>query len=347
MTREERRQFLLNRQTGIGGSDVGALLGLSRWADALDVYHSKTRPLRDTDLEPPDSVDLRRGNLLEPVALGMYRDMTGRTVHGGQPMARHPRQPEAIVHVDGLQTDPAVSSLTGVVEVKCPRAATFRAWLDDGLPMAHVLQNLWGQYVHGSDWGTNVAMSTEVEPMLIHADVAYDATLMDSVAAEVHRFWHEHVEPRVPPNVAEWRALGAKLRPPRVEPVTRDLATVEDEVLEAAARRYAEAQAMMKEAQALLDEHKEAVQQRIAELGLEAVQVPAGKFYYRWHDGRRTLDKQKLEGAMLLDWDLVAKGLNLDADELLHYVADISRYERLGEPYRSLRFYANSEGGQP
>lgn len=41
MTSAERLEWLKNRQTGIGGSDVAAILGLSKWKTPLDVYNDK------------------------------------------------------------------------------------------------------------------------------------------------------------------------------------------------------------------------------------------------------------------------------------------------------------------
>lgn len=350
MNRQQRRQFLEERQTGIGGSDIGALFGLSRWSDALDVYHSKTRPITDADVDRgDDNVDLERGTRFEPVALAMFRDRTGRaTVSMGT--LRHPTQRWAMVHVDAIQDQVDQWETLGVVEAKCPRSATYRTWLEEGFPVSHVLQLQWGMYVGGYAWGTNLAMNGECDPMLTWVDLPYNADLMNGIAAEVDRFWHEHVVPRVPPDVAEWRALGAKLQPPRAMPTTTDLVPVDDAVLVDAAARYAEAQAAVKKAEAERDEVKGSIQERIASLGLEAVQVPAGKFYYRWSDGRGSLDRKKLEGAHLVDYDKARKFLAMQGwgdgeavAELDKLAANLAMYERISEPYRSLRFYAAKE----
>lgn len=50
MTSAERLEWLKTRQTGIGGSDVAAILGLNRYRTPLDVYNDKTA----TD-DPQDS----------------------------------------------------------------------------------------------------------------------------------------------------------------------------------------------------------------------------------------------------------------------------------------------------
>lgn len=52
MTTSERLEWLKTRQTGIGGSDVAAILGLSKWKTPLDVYNDKIAepPLKNPTL---------------------------------------------------------------------------------------------------------------------------------------------------------------------------------------------------------------------------------------------------------------------------------------------------------
>ena len=44
-----RAEWLKLRQIGIGGSDVAALLGLSKWRTPLDVYNSKVEEPVEVD----------------------------------------------------------------------------------------------------------------------------------------------------------------------------------------------------------------------------------------------------------------------------------------------------------
>jgi predicted phage-related endonuclease len=53
LTREE---FLIRRKSGIGGSDVGAIMGLSKFRTAFDVWHDKITD--EINLEPNDILDL-------------------------------------------------------------------------------------------------------------------------------------------------------------------------------------------------------------------------------------------------------------------------------------------------
>ena len=72
----ERIEWLKARQTGIGGSDVAAILGLSKWKTPLDVYNDK---IADTPSEESNP-SIEWGNRLEPVIRQKYSDVTGLSV---------------------------------------------------------------------------------------------------------------------------------------------------------------------------------------------------------------------------------------------------------------------------
>ena len=72
-----REQFLLDRRQGIGGSDVAAIMGLSPWRTALDVYKDKLTPI-NLEEEPHD--DLKRGIRAEKYILEEYAENTGETL---------------------------------------------------------------------------------------------------------------------------------------------------------------------------------------------------------------------------------------------------------------------------
>ena len=57
-----REQFLRERRSGIGGSDVAAILGLSRWKTAYQVWQEKTGRAA---IDEGDNERLHFGNVLE------------------------------------------------------------------------------------------------------------------------------------------------------------------------------------------------------------------------------------------------------------------------------------------
>lgn len=77
MTSEARLEWLKNRQTGIGGSDVAAILGLSKWKSPLEIYESKTETAEPKEEQ---SQAAYFGSLLEDVVAREFATRTGMKI---------------------------------------------------------------------------------------------------------------------------------------------------------------------------------------------------------------------------------------------------------------------------
>jgi putative phage-type endonuclease len=73
----DRDAWLDRRRQGIGGSDVAAILGLSHYQTAFEVWRSKTTPSQPQ----PEQWIHTRGHAVEPFALAVYGQATGVDVH--------------------------------------------------------------------------------------------------------------------------------------------------------------------------------------------------------------------------------------------------------------------------
>jgi len=130
-----REDWLKARTTGIGGSDVAAILGLSKWQTPLQVYQEKRG-----EIEPQaDNDAMRWGRYLEPVVRQAYADETGREVRVLDELVRHPANDFMIANLDGfvLPTD----GPRRVFEAKTAR--TGDGWGEPGtdqIPQPYLLQ---------------------------------------------------------------------------------------------------------------------------------------------------------------------------------------------------------------
>ena len=73
---ENRQEWLRKRKNYLGGSDLGAICGLSTYRTALDVYLDKT----SDDIREETNAAMRWGNLLEDVVAKEYAEVTGQTI---------------------------------------------------------------------------------------------------------------------------------------------------------------------------------------------------------------------------------------------------------------------------
>lgn len=114
-----RIDWLKLGQSGIGGSDVAAILGLSKWRTPLDVYNSKVGEVSDEE----DNASMEWGRRLGPVIRQAYSDKTGRAVECLGHIFRSGEHPFMIANVDGLCAD-------RVLEIKTSRSGA--DWGEEG-----------------------------------------------------------------------------------------------------------------------------------------------------------------------------------------------------------------------
>lgn len=103
MTSSERLEWLKARQTGIGGSDVAAILGLNRYKSPLDVYNSKVEEAVDEG----ESQAAYWGTQLEDIVAKEFQKRTGMKVQKvNQQLSKHGWMH---ANIDRAVVNPAIS----------------------------------------------------------------------------------------------------------------------------------------------------------------------------------------------------------------------------------------------
>ena len=189
MVATDRAAWLAERRKGIGGSDVAAILGLSRFRTPLDVYLEKIGQAESAAETEP----MRWGTLLEPVILAEFSRRTGVAVEKPRDIIRDPGFPWMLASLDGWAPE-----LEAVVEVKTAR--TSECWGDDGsgeIPAYYQTQVAHYMAVTGA--------TIAFVPVLIGASefrvyqVERDEVLIRDMIEAERAFWHDHVLAGVPP----------------------------------------------------------------------------------------------------------------------------------------------------
>lgn len=94
------------RLKGIGGSDAAAILGLSRFKTARQLFHEKRGEYPLGMDESPESEVIWWGRALEPVVRQRYAETTGRTVYLPHGTIHHREHDFMLAHIDGFSLDP-------------------------------------------------------------------------------------------------------------------------------------------------------------------------------------------------------------------------------------------------
>jgi putative phage-type endonuclease len=188
MNAAERKEWLAERRTGIGGSDVAGILGLSRWTTPYQVYLDKIGEAPPTE----DNAPMRWGRYLEPVIRQAYSDETGREVRL-MPMVRHPLHEFMFANLDGF-TDGG-----RLVEIKTARTA--EGWGEPGtdqIPTPYLFQVQHYLEVTGFEVA-DVPVLIGGSDFRIY-EVWADAELAKSMVEAEAEFW-ARVQRRDPPPV--------------------------------------------------------------------------------------------------------------------------------------------------
>ena len=344
-TPEEREAFLNERQTGLGGSDIAAVIGADVFKTPLEVYYEKTRPIDPND---PMNYHMMRGILMEPVFAELWQAETGHKATP-EPMQRHPVEEWAMVHTDRkiarVGGDPE-----GVLEIKAPGKYGFQRVLDQGVSEAYIVQLQHAMWVTGRTWGSFAIGNLEhPEGPLVTADMERDQELINEIVPICRTFWHQNVLKGVPPS-------HVIPDPPPIPDLSGELVTLTDDqpMWRAKLAQIIEQHGIKKEAEKLIAELKDEAARIAFSLGAAKMAVPEGKVYVSWREGRKRFDRKLLEAHRPLDFDKVRRAFwqiaehevvsrvpELDWIEALlaDCTLDLSAFERQGDPYKDFRVY--------
>ena len=114
-----REEWLRYRKCGIGGSDVAAILGISKWNSAISLWLDKTN---QTNEPVEENEAMQWGNIMEPIIRKHFAEVTGKTVVEVKAMLQHPEHPFMLADIDGLTEDdegnPAILEIKTASEYK-------------------------------------------------------------------------------------------------------------------------------------------------------------------------------------------------------------------------------------
>lgn len=181
--------FHTRRLTGVGGSDVAALLGLSPFKTPLQLYMEK-KGLAKTE----ETRAMRLGNEWEPIIAREYALEAGvEIVKGG--FHRHPDYPFLFAHLDYQHTDGTP------VECKRVGISMQKAWGEPGtnqIPDYYNVQVQVQMACVGAQEAIIAAMFSSRDDLRIYR-VGYSQEIFAAIVRASEDFWKNHVEAGMPP----------------------------------------------------------------------------------------------------------------------------------------------------
>jgi putative phage-type endonuclease len=191
------------RQTGLGGTDIAAVLGMSPWRSPFDVFLDKTGQL---EKGATNESRKRWGQRLQRVIADAYAEETGREVEWVDKTIHHASRPYQVWTPDALCTKEPRG-----LDCKTAALDQIRKWGDAGtdqVPDYVALQLHW--YLSASEreyW--DVALLIAGSDFRIYS-LKRDAEVEGMLLQAGERFWKDHVVANKPPEItatdttAEW-----------------------------------------------------------------------------------------------------------------------------------------------
>lgn len=289
LSEADYRDWLKSSRRGIGGSDVAALLGVSRWRTLAQVF-DRVLGIAVAGVETPR---MRRGTALEDDNLDEYRVATGRIINPGQ-FYRDDEVPYLIGHTDGDIVDPGTlypppGNGWGVWEGKCLAPEGFELVRLEGLSDDYHLQVQQYMGITKREWAS-VSILNPDDWALYWFDLPFSPAIFGEIRERAEAFWNDYVVPRIRPDdgtsvdVFPLPRVGNEsirvTEPADVQTIARFAAARENRLLAERAEKLAR-----ESVEALFERHD-----------TEAIHAPGVlKLTWKWYDGRTTLDEEAMQ----------------------------------------------------
>ncbi len=199
----ERAAFLAERKTGLGATDISAVLGYNPHRSAVQVFLEKTGRAVDES----QSMRLRFGQHNEEFVAKEYERVTGFKVQRYTAMLRHPEFPNIIGHVDRLVVPPGQKVAAHRREIRTDRGLECKTvdsyvfrysgeWGEPGtdqVPVIYLIQS--GTYMgltNCSRWDLAALVGSGAGDLPIY-HLARDRDLEEEIFRRAQEWWNRHV----------------------------------------------------------------------------------------------------------------------------------------------------------
>lgn len=181
------------RNLGIGGSDAGAIVGLNKWKSPLNVYLDKV----EEPVEQEENERMYWGNVLEDIVAREFQKRTGYKVQKSNFMWQHPEHEFMLANVDRFVHIPGEG--WGVLE--CKTASEYRKSDFEGetIPDEYLIQI--------NHYLATTGLTVGFMAVLIGGNqfrywkIERDEELVQLVINEEKKFWFDHVQAGIPPEL--------------------------------------------------------------------------------------------------------------------------------------------------
>lgn len=207
------QDFSPDRTKYIGGSDIGAILGLSRYRSPLEVWMEKT----GKGNKKIDSLPLRFGSFAEAFVASEYSRATGFELQHDESIFIHPEHSFMSAHIDRFVLEGKGVTPSRILECKTANPFCASEWGEvgsDEVPMSYLCQCIWYMAITGIEYCDLAALFGNSDFRIY--EITRDQALEEMVIGKATAFWNDYVLKDVPPpvqSIADCQTLFSKGNP--------------------------------------------------------------------------------------------------------------------------------------
>ena len=179
----------MDRKGFIGGSDIAAIMGISPWKTALQLWGEKTGKIEPKDLSDNEAVQM--GIELEEFVAKKFEKATGKAVRRAPCFYEHKKNEWMRCQVDRLLT-----GTDELLECKTTSAWKMKEWEGQEIPADYILQVQWQLGITRRTKGW-IAVLIGGQAFR-YKEIPFDAELFTRMEEEATKFW-QMVQDGTPP----------------------------------------------------------------------------------------------------------------------------------------------------
>jgi putative phage-type endonuclease len=184
------KEQLEARKNYLGGSDLAAILGLSRWKTALEIWGEKTGELEPEDIS--EKLHIRVGNKLEQSVGELFTEETGLQIEKVDETFFHPTHKFL-----GANIDRKIVGKDEGLEIKTASSWKLHEWDDENIPQEYYLQCMWYLAMTGLKKWHIICLIGNSDLKIV--PIERDEDLIKSMIEKAVEFWTTYVIPKVMP----------------------------------------------------------------------------------------------------------------------------------------------------
>jgi putative phage-type endonuclease len=287
-----KQEWLEERKTYIGGSDLGSILGINNFRTELDVYFEKTS---EGVAENTAGEAAYWGTVLEDVVAQEYAKRTGFKIEKPAGLIRHSEYPFIACNLDYWVIDN--ESNTHILECKTANQMKVTCWGEEGtnqIPESYLYQVAYYAAITGIN-RVDIAVLIGGQDFRIYR-YDKDEIMEDKLIRVAKKFWNNHVIAGVPPKPKNDKDA-AKLYPKAngLEVRADDIVLTKVQVLQDLKAREKTISEEIKDLQLCIKDYMQDAEFLVGNCDEEG--ETRGKCYATWKNsaGRTSVDTKKLK----------------------------------------------------